>query len=82
MDESQYILRRIKMRFHEIMETASVGGTSAGGIAPVIKPLGLVSRVGGSLLGGKYSTDPTPNTPLEYKRNKNARRQFKNAPGN
>jgi hypothetical protein len=66
----------------EIMETASVSGTSAGLMAPVSTPLGMVSRSGGSLLTGKYSTDPTPNTPKEYKRNKNARGRFKNSPGN
>jgi len=70
------------MRFKEIMETASVGGTSAGSIAPVESSLGMLSRNGGSLLSGKYSTDPTPNTPKEYKRNKNARGRFKNSPGN
>ena len=69
------------MRFKEIMENASVGGTSAGSIAPVQSSLGVVSRNGGSLLTGKYvtSSDPTPNTPKEYKRNKHARGQFKNS---
>lgn len=72
------------MRFKEIMETASVGGTSAGSIAPVESSLGVVSRNGGSLLTGKYVTgsDPTPNTPKEYKRNKNVSGRFKNSPGN
>lgn len=72
------------MRAHEIMETASVGGTCAGGIAPVSTPLGMVSRSGGSMLTGKYVTgsDPTPNTPKEYKRNKNVSGRFKNSPGN
>ena len=70
------------MRMREIMETASVGGTSSGSVAPVSTPLGTISRSGGSLLTGKYSTDPTPNTPKEYKRNKNARGRFKNSPGN
>ena len=74
------------MRAHEIMETAS-GGASAGAattgsIAVSVQPLGMISRIGGSLLTGKYTTDPTPNTPKEYKRNKNARGQFKNTPGN
>jgi hypothetical protein len=67
------------MRAREIMETAT---TSAGSIAPVSMAMGTVSRNGGSLLSGKYTNDPTPNTPREYKRNKNARRQFKNSPGN
>ena len=70
------------MRMKEIMETASVGATSAGSMAPVESMLGVQSRAGGSLLSGKYSTDPTPNTPKEYKRNKNARGRFKNSPGN
>ena len=72
------------MRFKEIMENASVGGTSAGSIAPVQSGLGVVSRNGGSLLAGKYVTgaDPTPNTPKEYKRNKNVSGRFKNSPGN
>jgi hypothetical protein len=69
------------MRWHEITESASAGASSAGGIAPVESALGMVSRSGGSLLTGKYTTgsDPTPNTPKEYKRNKNARGQFKNS---
>jgi hypothetical protein len=44
-------------------------------------PMGMQTRSGGSMLTGKYSTDPTPNTPKEYKRNKNARGQFKNSIG-
>ena len=72
------------MRAHEIMENASVGGTSAGSIAPVSQALGMVSRSGGSMLSGKYVTgsDPTPNTPKEYKRNKHVSGRFKNSPGN
>jgi len=71
------------MRAHEIVENASAGASSAGGIAPVAMPMGMLSRSGGSLLTGKYTTasDPTPNTPKEYKRNKNARGQFKNSIG-
>ena len=69
------------MRASEIMETASAGASCAGGIAPVESALGMVSRSGGSLLSGKYTTDsdPTPNTPKEYKRNNNARGRFKNS---
>ena len=67
------------MKIREIMENAS---TTAGSIAPVSMALGTVSRNGGSLLSGKYTDDPTPNTPKEYKRNKNARGQFKNSIGN
>ena len=72
------------MRASEIVENASAGASSAGGIAPVAMPMGMLSRSGGSLLTGKYTTasDPTPNTPKEYKRNKNARGQFKNSIGN
>jgi hypothetical protein len=72
------------MRIREIMETASAGATGAGSVAPVMTALGTQSRMGGSLLSGKYVTgsDPTPNTPKEYKRNKNARGRFKNSPGN
>ena len=72
------------MRMKEIMENASVGGTSSGSIAPVSQPMGMVSRSGGSMLTGKYVTgsDPTPNTPKEYKRNKHVSGRFKNSPGN
>jgi hypothetical protein len=68
------------MRAREFIAETS---TTAGGIAPVSMPMGTVSRNGGSLLTGKYvtSSDPTPNTPKEYKRNKHARGQFKNSPG-
>ena len=72
------------MKCNEITESASVGATASGGIAPVSQPMGMMSRSGGSLLAGKYVTgsDPTPNTPKEYKRNKNARGQFKNSISN
>jgi hypothetical protein len=70
------------MKMREIMENASVGGTSAGSIAPVESALGMQSRSDGSLLSGKYTTDPTPNTPKEYKRNKHVSGRFKNTPGN
>lgn len=69
------------MRAYEIMESSTVSG----GVATVPMPIGGVqTRNGGSLLTGKYVTDsdPTPNTPKEYKRNKHARGQFKNTPGN
>lgn len=69
------------MRAYEIMESSTVSG----GVATVPMPMGGVqTRNGGSLLTGKYVTDadPTPNTPKEYKRNKHARGQFKNTPGN
>jgi hypothetical protein len=71
------------MRAHEIVESASAGATGAGGVAPVAMPMGMTSRSGGSMLSGKYTTgsDPTPNTPKEYKRNKHARGQFENSIG-
>jgi hypothetical protein len=70
------------MKMREIMENASGGSTSSGSVAPVSMALGTQSRAGGGLLSGKYTTDPTPNTPKEYKRNKNARGQFKNSISN
>ena len=70
------------MRAYEIMEDISAGTSGTGSMATVSQPMGMVARSGGSLLTGKYSTDPTPNTPKEYKRNKNARGQFKNSIGN
>jgi hypothetical protein len=69
------------MRAYEIMENASAGATSAGSVAPVGMALGTQTRMGGSLLSGKYTNDPTPNTPKEYKRNKNVSGRFKNTPG-
>jgi len=69
------------MKVHEIMENASAGASSSGGVATVSQPLGMIARSGGSMLAGKYTNDPTPNTPREYKRNKNARGQFKNSIG-
>ena len=70
------------MKMREIMETASAGATGAGSVATVSQPMGMVSRTGGSLLAGKYSTDPTPNTPKEYKRKKNVSGRFKNSISN
>ena len=68
------------MKIKEIME--SVTSTTAGSMAPVVMGMGTISRNGGSLLSGKYTTDPTPNTPKAYKRNKNVSGRFKNSPGN
>lgn len=71
------------MKASEIMETASTGASCAGSMAPVESALGgTITRLGGSMLSGKYSTDPTPNTPKEYKRNKHVNGRFKNSPGN
>jgi hypothetical protein len=72
-DKYKYIHRREQMRAHEIMETASVGASSAGSVATVSMPMGTISRNGGNLLSGKYTKDLTPNTPKEYKRKKRAR---------
>jgi hypothetical protein len=67
------------MRFKEIIAET----TSAGAVATVPMPLGATQTRGGGMLTGKYTTDPTPNTPKEYKRNKvNARGRFKNSPSN
>ena len=68
------------MRFRELIETA---GTVSGAIATVAMPLGgVVTRSGGSLLSGKYTVDPAPNTPPEYRRKNHARGKFKNSIGN
>lgn len=59
--------------------------TTSGSVATVAMPVGgMQSRNGGSFFSGKYitSSDPTPNTPKEYKRNKNVSGRFKNTPGN
>jgi hypothetical protein len=61
------------MKIREIMETASAGATGSGSVAVVAQPMSMISRNGGNLLSGKYTTDPTPNTPKEYKRKKRAR---------
>jgi hypothetical protein len=51
------------MRAREILENASAATSSAGSIATVSQPMGMVARSGSSMLSGKYTTDPTPNTP-------------------
>jgi hypothetical protein len=69
------------MRWHEIVE--STGATTAGSVAVVAQPMSMISRNGTNMLSGKYTTDPTPNTPQEIKRFKqNARGQFKNSISN
>ena len=67
------------MRAHEIMEDASGGSTGSGSVAVVVQPMGMQTRQGGSMLSGKYTTDLTPNTPKEYKRNKQPRAKFQNS---
>ena len=64
------------MKLFEIVglrEDASAGSTSSGSIAPVATTLGAVQRrMPDSMFVGKYTDDsnPTPNTPEEYKRYK------------
>jgi hypothetical protein len=64
------------MKLFEIVglrEDASAGSTASGSIASVAAPLGAVQRrIPDSMFVGKYTTasDPTPNTPAEYKRYK------------
>jgi len=71
------------MRWREIIESASAGATGSGSVAVVSQPMGMISRNGANMLSGKYTTDPTPNTPGEIKRFKqNARGQFKNSISN
>jgi hypothetical protein len=67
------------MRAHEIMEEASAGSSSTGSMAVLVQPMGMQTRQGGSMLSGKYTTDPTPNTPKEYKRNKQSQPKFQNS---
>ena len=58
-----------------MMENASAGATGSGSIATVAQPLGsMQTRSGGSFFSGKYSTDPTPNTPAWMKKLKGKRR--------
>ena len=51
------------MRAREILENVAASTSSSGSIATISQPLGMVSRSGGSMLSGKYTTDLTPNTP-------------------
>ena len=67
------------MKLHEIMEDASVGSSGTGSVAVLVQPMGMQTRQGGSMLSGKYTTDLTPNTPKEYKRNKQSRAKFQNS---
>lgn len=56
-----------------IAENVSAGATGAGSIATVATPMGMQSRNGGSFFTGKYTTDPTPNTPDWMKKGKKRR---------
>ena len=61
------------MKIREIMEDASVCATTSGSIAPVATAIGGVQRrMPDGMFTGKYTTDsnPTPNTPDEYKKYK------------
>jgi hypothetical protein len=64
------------MRAHEfIIENATAGATGSGSIATVDAPLGgIITRNGGSFFSGKYSNDPTPNTPAWMKQLKGKKR--------
>ena len=57
------------MRAQEfIKENASVGATSSGNFATVATPIGgVIRRATDSFFAGKYSNEPTPNTPDSYK---------------
>jgi len=57
-----------------VVETASCGATSSGGIATVVAPMGMQRRSGGSMLAGKYTNDSTPNTPDWMKKLKGKKR--------
>jgi hypothetical protein len=58
-----------------ITENASAGATGSGSIATVSTPIGgMITRNGGSFFSGKYSTDPTPNTPAWMKKLKGKKR--------
>lgn len=58
-----------------ITENASAGATSSGSVATVSQPLGgMQTRNGGSFFSGKYSNDPTPNTPAWMKKLKGKNR--------
>jgi hypothetical protein len=58
-----------------IAENATAGATSSGSVATVAAPMGgMITRNGGSFFSGKYSNDPTPNTPAWMKRLKGKKR--------
>ena len=62
------------MKMREIMETASAGSTTAGAMAPANVGMAMIRRTGSGLLTGKYTTEPTPNTPARFKRKQRAGR--------
>lgn len=56
-----------------IKEEASGGSTCSGVVATMAAPMGMIARTGGSFFSGKYTTDPTPNTPSYMKKGKKRR---------
>ena len=56
-----------------IKEESSGGSTCSGLVATVPSPMGMIARTGGSFFSGKYTTDPTPNTPSYMKKGKKRR---------
>lgn len=60
------------MKINDIInEDASAGATSSGSVATVAMPLGgVISRNPQSLFYGKYTNEPTPNTPTAKKTQK------------
>jgi hypothetical protein len=56
-----------------IKEEASGGSTCSGVVATMAAPMGMIARNGGSFFSGKYTTDPTPNTPSYMKKGKKRR---------
>jgi hypothetical protein len=61
------------MLLMELISLREDGGTTSGSIATVAMPLGSVHRrMPDSMFSAKYTTDsnPTPNTPEEYKKYK------------
>ncbi len=66
------------MRAHEFV-TEDVSFTTSANMATVAQPLGIQSRLAGSLLTGKYSNVlPTPEQ-TKNQRKPHAVRQFKNS---
>ena len=60
------------MKINDIInEDASAGATSSGSVATVAVPLGgVIARNPQSLFYGKYTNEPTPNTPAAKKTQK------------
>lgn len=69
------------MRAHEIMEDASSGTTTSGGIATVAVPLSTVSRSSPWLTYGKYSNAPKLGNDIK-RTDTSARKQSKKTTSN